>query len=304
MTLPNFLVIGAAKSGTDALCNFLGQHPEIYMCPNREPNFFVAEGQSAVPYRGPGDNDTFRALDMWVSTIERYEQLFGAVQNEKAIGEGTAWYLYFEDAAYRIKHYIDAAKLIVMLRNPVDRAYSAYTMLLGDGRETIRDFSNAVLAENERTKLNWDPLYRYVDMGFYARQLRCYESIFAKEQIKVCIYDDFNSRPLDILQELFCFLGVDEQFVPDTTARHNVSMVPRNHVVHQFIAGTHPLKRALKTVLPSRVRRSIKSRLLAPNLQRPAPLEPAVRTHLIEVFRADVLELQGMLGRDLSLWLN
>jgi len=303
MTLPNFLVIGAAKCGTDALCKFLGQHPDIYMCPNREPNFFVAEGQSQVPYRGPGDRDAFEAMEMWVSSLEHYEHLFDGVSEEKAIGEGTAWYLYFEDAARRIKKHIGGAKLIAMLRNPVDRAYSAYTMLLGDGRETVYDFAQALALEPERRQRNWDPLYQYADMGFYARQLRYYLDLFEPEQIRTHIYDDFTARPVEVVQDILRFLDVDDTFVPDTSKRYNVSMVPRNHVLHTLVAGEHPLKQALKAVLPAGVRRPLKHRVLAPNLRRPSPQPPQVRKQLADHFRADILELQDMLGRDLSAWL-
>jgi hypothetical protein len=303
MTLPNFLVIGAAKCGTDALCKFLGQHPDIYMCPNREPNFFVAEGQSQVPYRGPGDRDAFESLDMWVSSLDRYERLFDGVTTEKGIGEGTAWYLYFEDAARRIKHYIGDAKLVTILRNPADRAYSAYTMLLGDGRETISDFAQALAVEPERRQRNWDPLYQYVDMGFYARQLRYYLELFEADQIRTYLYDDFNARPLEVVGDIFRFLDVDDAFVPDASKRHNVSMVPRNQVLHTVVAGEHPLKQALKAVLPAGIRRPLKHMVLAPNLRRPSPLRPEVREQLVNVFRPDILELQDMLGRDLTAWL-
>jgi hypothetical protein len=304
MTLPNFLVIGAAKSGTDALCKYLGEHPDVYMCPNREPNFFVAEGQSEIPYRGPGDRAAFEAMDGWVSTLERYERLFAGVAGEKAIGEGTAWYMYFEDAAARIKRYVGEAKLIAVLRNPVDRAYSAYTMLLRDGRETIFDFPQALAAEAERMQRNWDPLYHYVAMGFYARQLRHYQSVFDADQLRTVIYDDFNTRPVEVVQDIFRFLGVDEGFVPDTSKRHNISMVPRNRAAHHLVMGGYPLKQALKSVLPAGVRQRLKRTFLTHNLRRPSPLQPEVRRQLVEVFRADILELQEMIGRDLSAWLR
>ncbi len=304
MTLPNFLVIGTAKSGTDALCKYLGQHPDIYMCPNREPNFFVAEGQSEIPYHGPGDRAAFEAMDGWVSTLAQYEGLFAGVAGEKAIGEGTAWYIYFQDAAARIKRYIGDAKLIVVFRNPVDRAYSAYTMLLRDGRETIFDFSQALAAESERRQQNWDPLYHYVDMGFYARQLRHYQSVFGADQLRPVVYDDFVARPVNVLQGIFQFLGVDDRFVPDTSKRHNLSMVPRNRAAHQVVMGRHPLKRALKSVLPLGVRQRLKGTFLEHNLTRPAPMAPEVRARLVEVFRADILELQGMIDHDLSAWLR
>jgi hypothetical protein len=304
MTLPNFLVIGASKCGTDALCAFLAQHPELFMCPNREPNFFVAEGQPEIPYAGPGDRDAFAANDMWVSTLDRYERLFDGVRAERAIGEGTAWYVYFPFAAERIKAYLGQPRLIVILRNPVDRAYSAYNMLRGDGRESIVDFAEALAAEPERTLRNWDPLYRYVDMGFYARQLRTYFDLFPREQISIHIYDDFVEQPLATVQSIFRFLDIDPFFVPETSQRHNVSMVPRFEALHALVAGEHLLKRVFKPLLPVQVRRGLKHRVVAPNLRRPAPLDSAVRAQLQEVFRADIVELQLLVDRDLSAWLN
>ncbi len=304
MTLPNFLVIGAAKSGTDALCAYLDQHPDIYMCPNREPNFFVAEGQDQIPYRGPGDREAFEALDMWVNSLQRYEQLFADVDGQKAIGEGTAWYLYFQEAAERIKCHIPSARLVAILRNPADRAYSAYSMLLGDGRESLSDFTQALAAERMRTRCGWDPLYRYVDMGFYSRQLRTYFKLFGKDQICCVLYDDFVARPAEVLQDLFAFLEVDARFVADTSTRHNVSMVPRNHTMHRVIAGDYALKQSVKRILPTGLRRSIKGRLVVHNLKRPEPLDADTRARLVEVFRTDILELQELLERDLSAWLG
>ncbi|HEY1419866.1 MAG TPA: sulfotransferase, partial [Candidatus Dormibacteraeota bacterium] len=130
MTLPNFLIIGAAKSGTDSLYGMLGQHPQIYISPSKEPMFFVAEGLPEVPYRGPSDREVLLRWDSWVNTLEHYESLFGGATVEKAIGEASTWYLYDEGAPHRIKHHVPDAKLIAVLRNPVERAYSAFTMML------------------------------------------------------------------------------------------------------------------------------------------------------------------------------
>src|SRR4029077_19966369 len=102
MTLPNFLVIGAAKSGTDSLYGMLGQHPDVYVSPNKEPMFFVAQGQSEVPYRGPGDREWLLRWDSWVSSQERYESLFAGVAGERAVGEASTWYLYDAGASQRI----------------------------------------------------------------------------------------------------------------------------------------------------------------------------------------------------------
>ena len=304
MTMPNFLVIGAAKSGTDSLCAYLGQHPQVYMCPNREPSFFVAEGQRDIPFRGPRDREVIERWDMWVSTRERYEALFADVFTEKAIGEGSTWYLYDEGALHRIHRHIPHARLIAILRNPVDRAYSAYTMLIRDGRETTWDFSHALAAEDAHVSAGWEPLWHYRRMGFYYSQLKRYYDIFDASQIRVVLYDDFNTRPAEILRELFGFLEVDDTFVPDTSQRQNVSLVPKNTGYHTLVVGQNPVKSVAKALLPADIRHRIRERLAAPNLTRPAPVAPEVRRELIEIFRPDILRLQDFLGRDLSMWLQ
>jgi len=304
MTMPNFLVIGGAKCGTDSLCNYLGQHPQVFMCPNREPNYFVAEGQGDIPYRGPGDRRALTAWDMWVSTQERYEALFADVTDQKAIGEGTTWYLYDKDAPRRIYQQIPEARIIAILRNPVDRAYSAYTMLLRDGRESISDFSDALAAEDQRIRSGWEPMWHYRAMGFYAAQLRRYYSLFDPRQIHIVLYDDFNARASDIIRELFQFLEVDTAFTPDTSTRYNVSLVPKHPLYHSLLMGENPLKLAAKSILPADFRQRIKGRLVSRNLAKPTPLDPQIRANLVEVFRSDILELQELIGRDLSTWLT
>jgi hypothetical protein len=304
VTLPNFIVIGAAKSGTEALCTFLGEHPDVYMCPHREPNFFEAEGRPEVPYRGPGDA-AWLGPEMWTATLEEYEALFAGADHQRAVGEGTASYLYSDsgEVPARIQRHLPEARLVAVLRNPVDRAYSAYSMMRGIGREPLGRFADALDAEEQRRAEGWEPIWHYVRMGLYTEQLRRYDERFAADQLKVLLYDDFEERPARVLAELFAYLGVDEAFVPDTTARHNVSLVPRSSRLHRLTVGRFAPRRAAKAVVPARVRRRLQRRIQAQNLVRPDPLEPALRARLLETFRPDVLALQDRLGRDLSGWL-
>ena len=177
---------------------------------------------------------------MWVWHLDRYETLFGGASAEAAIGQGTARGICTSRPRPGASNttWATLGLVAVLARNPIDRAYSAYTMLLGDGREAFFDFAHALAAEPERTRLNWDPLFRYVDMGFYARQLSIYRELFPPHQLRVYLYDDFNARPKDVLQDIFRFLDVDDTFVPDTSGRHNVSMVPRSHALR---AGSSPV---------------------------------------------------------------
>src|SRR5215218_4707583 len=123
MTMPNFLIIGAGKSGTTSLYHYLGQHPEVFMSPMKEPKFFCFEGERPN-FRGPGDDEEINRK--CVTTIDAYRALFDGVACEKAVGEASSMYLYYPKAPERIDHHVAGVRLIAVLRNPVDRAYSSY----------------------------------------------------------------------------------------------------------------------------------------------------------------------------------
>jgi len=304
MTMPNFVIIGTAKAGTDALCGYLGQHPQLYVTPTKEPNFFIAEGQAEIPFRGPGDRDVLRRLDMWVSTRERYESLFANANGATAIGEASTWYLYDERAPGQIRHHIPDAKLIAVLRHPAERAYSAFTMLQRDGRETTADFMQALAAEERRIRAGWEPMWHYRRMGFYQAQLARYLSVFRRDQIRIVLHEDLSERPAETVRGLFKFLEVDDRFEPDVTGRLNVSLVPVNGTYHRLVVGASALKTVARTLLPARVRERVRGRLPASTLVKPKPMPEEARAMLVDGFRDDVLGLQVTLDRDLSGWLR
>ena len=150
MTLPNFLVIGAAKSGTSSLYMYLKQHPEIYMSPIKEPHFFSFDDESKMT-KGPGD-----PIHKAITNFDDYQAQFDGVTDEKAIGEASTSYLYRPEAPGRIHAMLPDAKLIVILRNPVDRAFSAYMHVVRDKRETSKDFAEALSKEESRKAAGWE----------------------------------------------------------------------------------------------------------------------------------------------------
>ena len=298
MTMPNFLIIGAAKSGTTALYQYLKQHPQIYMSPVQDPEFFSFEGEQ-LNFCGPGVTINTSSI----TNIEAYRRLFQGVSKEIAIGERSALCLYIPKAAERIKHYIPHAKLIAILRNPVDRAYSSFMHLIRDNREPITDFYQAIEAEEDRIRNNWGFLWRYQDLGFYFIQLKRYFDLFDQDQIRIYIYDDFCTRPVEVIQDIFRFLEIDANFIPDTSVKPNVSGVPQNKVLHAFLRQSNPLKTLLKTLLTAKLRKKIANNLMNLNLSKPQ-LSPEIRNQLVEVFREDIVQLQDLINRDLSAWLN
>jgi len=296
MTMPNFLVVGAAKAGTTALYYYLKQHPQIYMSPEKEPKFFALEGDK-LNFRGPGDRENI--CKSAITDIETYRQLFQGVTNEIAIGEASPLYLYSPKAAERIKKYIPDAKLIAILRNPIERAYSGYIMHVREGRETAKDFAEALQEEETRIRNNWG-WGHYVNVGFYHTQLKRYLELFDQEQIRVYLYEDLKTDPIKLVQDIFRFLGVDDTFVPDTSLKYNVAGVPKNDAIKALIKNFNSIKPAMNLLLPDKLRHYVRSKIY----EKPPTLSKEIHQNLIEVYRKDILSLQDFLQRDLSKWLE
>jgi hypothetical protein len=303
MTLPNFLIIGAAKAGTTSLYDYLKQHPQIYMSSVKEPKFFAVEGE-VLDFRGPGDLDATGPKRGVVTELNAYQELFKDVSNEIAIGEASPWYLYIPKASSRIKHYIPDAKLIAILRNPVDRAYSNFLHITRFGREPLTDFAEALQAEEERIRARWEPHWHYKQMGFYYVQLKRYFDLFDRDRIKIYLYENFSANPIGIVQDVFQFLEVDATFIPDISRKGRVAKpVPKNEALDKFLNRPHPLKSLLKPLLPNSFRQPFANNLRKQNLTKPqCPLK--VRQQLIEEYREDILKLQDLIERDLSNWLK
>lgn len=265
MVMPNFLIIGAAKAGTSSLYEYLKQHPQIWMSPIKETNFFALEGET-LDFSGPADQDCISSFS--ITKIEDYLTMFQGVSNEIAIGEASPQYLYSPKAPKRIQHYIPETKLIAILRNPVERAHSQFLMFIRDGREPLRDFAKAIEQEETRMRNNWEWAWQYIGVGFYYVHLQRYFDTFDHNQIKVYLFDDLTTNPAGILQDIFRFLGVDDSFIPDMSVRHNVTVIPQDR---------KPPELKLKLEL---------------------------RRRLIEVYREDISRLQELLQRDLSKWLE
>jgi hypothetical protein len=300
VTLPNFIIIGAAKSGTSALFRYLRQHPDVYMSPVKEPYYFAFMGRQPDT-RGPGDvvNDS-------VIHFADYVALFDGVTTETAIGEASPSYMYIPETAERIHDQLPDAKLIAILRQPAERAFSAYMHVVRDERETIMDFRKALAAEPQRIADNWGPIWHYKQTGYYYDQLARYYELFARDQIQVLLYDDFKRDSLSTVQSVFRFLAVDDTFEPDVSVKPNVSGLPKSNVVKQVQTSLfnrpNPIRWASRRVVPEHLRWRLTDTLRNRNLVRPA-LPADIRQELTQQFREDILRTQDLIDIDLSHWL-
>jgi len=292
MTMPNFLIIGAMKSGTTALYYYLEQHPEIYMSPVKEPNFFSSQEQE-------------NAADA-VTNTGTYQDLFRGGSGKKALGEASHSYLYEPRAAAEIKRYVPEAKLIAILRNPIDRAYSHFLHMVRSGTEPLDDFAQAL--REEEVRIHKERTFQdYIGRGLYYNQLKRYFRTFPQEQVRVYLYEDLSGAPISTVQDAFRFLKVDDSFVPDVSLRRNVSGQPKYKTLDGLLRRQSRIKHAAKIYLPARMRWRLSKTfddLKTRNLAEPPPVQSKVRRHLIGVYREDILKVQELIHRDLSGWLE
>lgn len=292
MTMPNFFIVGAQKAGTTSLYHYLNQHPQVYMSPRKEPHFF--EGMDSE-FRRPGRRSTP------VNDLAEYQALFEGASVERAIGEASASYLYSPRAPGLIKSSVPEAKIIAILRNPADRAYSNFLHCVQVGREPLGSFVEALQAEETRMRDKWGPLWYYKQKGFYYAQVKRYFDALGRDQVGVWLYENLRNDTLGVLGEIFRFLGIDERFVPDASVEHNPSGIPR---VGRLYTGVRALTARnpvlVERVLPAKLRGYVKNRIFV----KPPPFPPELREGLISAYKEDILKLQDLIGRDLSVWLD
>lgn len=303
MPMPTFLLIGAAKAGTTALYDFVAQHPDVHMSRWKEPKYFAFDGPEELTFRGPDGPAPINVSTVTDRTT--YEDLFAGAPPGAARGEATAIYLYSETAARRIPAELPEARLVAILRNPIERAISSYKHLVRDGLEPL-SFREALDAEPERIAQNYGYLWRYVDLGWYSRQLDRYASVADAGRLLVLFHDDLRRDPEGTCQSVFRFLDVDPSFGPDTSTEPNLSGQPRSRFIHRLLNPPTPVKRRVWDALPSGVReplRRTQSRLTNRNLAA-IEVPAADRAHLAEVFSAEVARLEQRFDRDLSHWLE
>lgn len=309
--LPNFLVIGAPKAGTTSIHEYLREHPDVFMSPIKEPHFFCypsldsAHGEDSA-LNPLSEAERAEQAAKLPENLAWYEGLFEGAKGERAVGEVSPQYLGYPNAPKHIHRYIPNAKLIAILRDPAELAYSGYLHAVRDGRGTREEFEaaiEAVLREGYDGVIR-DEIYRNLHFGFYHAHLARYHALFPSENLHVCFFDDFKNDACAVMQAMYRFLGVDNSFQPDTGAQYNVSVVPRNVGLYRYFTSANPLIRFGKRAAPHSLRvaaMNLRNHLLA---RKKPEMEPALRKKLVAIYREDTLRLQKQLQRDLSHWLK
>lgn len=289
--LPDFVIVGAARCGTTSLYAYLRQHPQVFMSPEKETDYFSLGDLPASEV--PANASPYRTRDR-----AQYERFFRDAGDARAVGEASPTYLFYPRSAARLHAAIPDAKLICILRDPVERAHSHHALARKMGFDSIPDFAAAVAAEEERWRHDRSMRFTYVRASLYHDGLREFCTRFPRERILVLLFEDFAADPAGTMRRVFGFLGVDDRFTPDVGVRHNRSLVPRSSVVREAFGRPRRLRRLLQRNLPPRL-----VTVLGDLVMRPPPgLTPAIRAQLLPRFADDVRRLEALLERDLSAW--
>jgi hypothetical protein len=294
------MLIGAPKAGTTALHVALARHPELYLSRIKEPKFFLTDGPPTAG-GGPGDAATYRA---YVWRREDYEALFDAAPAGALRGESTTLYLRDPAAHQRITQLVPQAKLIAVVRDPVDRAHSNWMHLRSAGLEPEGDFLRACQLEAKRAEAGWGPFWRYVGLGRYGEQLEHLFSVLPREQVLVLRYRQLREEPREVLDRVCGFLGI-QPGVLESTSAENVTP----HVAHSgFNEALHRLVRAGSAIgqrLPGRLGEALHlrgMRALQREQRTRVPLTAEERRELLPSFLDDISLLERVTGESFDAW--
>jgi len=303
---PDFFIVGVAKSGTTSLFKYLDQHPDIYCSPIKEPNYFSDDidiSKFSTIYK----RNTFLDVDKYFSkdklqdlqlTFVRnpkyYERLFEGGRDYKIKGESSTSYLYSKSAAQNIYNYNHNAKIIVVLRNPVERAFSHYQMAVRYGHTKLK-FREAIQKDLDQDNKGWGVSELFIDLGLYFNQLERYFNIFPTDQIKVILSSDLKSNTQEVLNDCFGFLGVKTLKIEDMEY-YNLGSAPRSISINYLVTRTG-LKRIFKSVIPNSILQSFykptKSQLNKNDFD-----------FIVDIYKEDINRTASLINRDLSSWLR
>ncbi|MCC7416108.1 MAG: sulfotransferase [Acidobacteria bacterium] len=301
---PNFFVVGASRSGTTSLWQYLAAHPDVFLpggdMSAKEPSYYCdLKPRWAAPY----------------DTLDAYLKLFAPAKAERAVGEASTAYLVAPESPGRLRRAYPGARIVIVLRNPADRAYSLYRYLCLLGVEWIPTFERALEAEEARRKdvrfraenAFWYYAYLYFTTGLYAGQVARYLAEFPRAQVHVLLCDDLYRDPVTTCQEVYRFLGVDAGFRPHTERYYNESQFPLSVGVQYRLGrvwSRHPMHAVVKNDRRTALRRKLFLLNARLGAWRPRRFAPETRARLMAGYRQDIERTSGLIGRPLDHWLD
>ncbi len=270
--LPNFFVIGAPRSGTTSLYEYLNSHPDVYMSPKKEPDFFSysALGKAHPLDSEPGERSLAddAATDAGLADdFAKYESLFAKAADQRRVGEASAIYLGDPLAAWHLKSYRPDAKFIIVLRDPAERAFSHFVhakriyaehspQSAADDRTVDDEFERVIevaLTDGMPHELVTEQEI-WIRAGYYHAHLTRWYELFDRDRFKLFLFEDLAADPHLLMKEVFGHLDIDDSFELPTTEAFNASVVPRNQRVFRMFTTVNPVMRKARAIAPTSVR--------------------------------------------------
>lgn len=286
----DFFIVGAPKAGTSSLYHYLNEHPQIEMSSQKETDYF---SDAAIQKQGMyyGKNR--------IDTEEKYNRLFNTQKKDVIFGEGSVSYLFYPTVAQDIKAYNSMAKIIIMLRNPIDRAFSHYLMdyRLGLVSDSFKDIINKT-SKHKNAHLFYQ---QYIKVGEYTTQLKRYFDVFDKESILLIDYEDFKSDVAGTVGLAYSFLKVSTEFSADVNKKHNTFTMPKNKLI-RFVYSFVVIRNILTFIFPKNIVKTIRFMLFEQD-KKPKLLEET-RNQLKHYFSNDVRLLGNLIGKDYAKWIK
>lgn len=297
MKKPNFFIVGAPKCGTTSLYYYLKQHPDIFMPVNKEPHCFCPD---------------LKIASDWIVDGTRYLNLFQNAGEASRIGEASTWYLYSKESAKLIKEFAPDAKIIIMLRNPIDMINSLHLELINQGNEDVLNLEEAIKLEPERllgrslpAKTRVPYCLIYTDIARFKPQIERYWHYFGRDAVKIIIFDDFKSDVLKVYKDVLSFLDVNVNFEPDLKPqRTSRPLSSVDLYLKRFSSQNKWFSRRVRE-LPEPVRNFYRqiAKSLGPRL-RNKEMDSEIRVLLEEKLASEITQLSELLNRELTFWIK
>ena len=292
--LPNFLIIGASKCGTTALYYYLKQHPEISFASLKEPKYFSSIN-AEFPHNGIGDISVDKHA---IKSLEEYKTLFSSIEN-KRVGDASPDTIFFHNTTtHQIKEDLGDIPIIIMLREPVKRAFSAFMYLKRDSREKL-NFRDGLLAEAERLNNNWDFIWGYKKCGIYHDQVKAFMDNFSN--VKIVLQEDLRNETTAVLKDIYSFLAVDATFKTDVSISHNESGIPNNPLSKFLLSRNNIISTVIREIMKKLIPRNLLEKAASKSLEKVAILDDDAE-NLKTYFYDDICKLEKLINKDLSFW--
>lgn len=293
---PRLIIGGASKSGTTAIYYYLRQHPSFCLSEKKELHYFSRPSLAQAMF-GPGDRFILAEIP---GTFDEYLSFFNHCGDKAVAVDISPSYLFHFKAADEIKRHLGIVRIVFILRNPVDKAFSQYMHLFGEGLEKL-SFEEALQKELERKERGYSDMWLYKSSGYYAKALAHYVQVFGRENIRTYYYEELLNAPHSVLKDICTLAGADPLFQFEAVSEVNRSGNPKSMLLAKLL-GPNVVTYLLRRIIPRNMGRSLRKVVKELNTGARLTMNPHIREMLLSDYRDDIRQVEELAGHS-SGWL-